>query len=458
MCATLCDGLQPRGFDVTTKTVADEALEAVASAEFDVVVTDLRMQGMTGLDLCSRINEERPDIPVVVITAFGSMDAAVGAIRSGAYDFITKPVEIEHLAVTLSRAIEHRALREEVKRLRQAVAQTQLFEGIIGESPVMRKLNDLINRAAAADASVLITGESGTGKELVARALHARSRRHEKPFVALSCAAMPETLLESELFGHVKGAFTDARADRKGLFAQADGGTIFLDEIGTMPLTVQPKLLRALQERHARPVGGNKEVPFDVRLVTATNEDLETAVHDGRFRSDLFYRLNVIHLHVPPLRARGKDILMLAQHFLEQYAVRSAKEVTGLSSHAAQKLLAYNWPGNVRELQNCLECAVALTAYDRLTVEDLPERIQEYRSSHVVVASEDPTELVPMEEVERRYILRVLDAVRGNKTLAAQILGFDRRTLYRKLETYLPEASDDAHRRDCPSGPSDVTP
>ncbi|MGB2987493.1 MAG: sigma-54 dependent transcriptional regulator, partial [Phycisphaerae bacterium] len=286
--------------------------------------------------------------------------------------------------------------------------------------------------------SVLITGESGTGKELVARALHARSGRHEKPFVALSCAAMPETLLESELFGHVKGAFTDARADRKGLFAQADGGTILLDEIGTMPLTVQPKLLRALQERHARPVGGNKEIPFDVRLVTATNADLETAVHDGRFRSDLFYRLNVVHLHVPPLRARGRDILMLAQHFLEQYAARSDKQVTGLSSQAAQKLLAYNWPGNVRELQNCVECAVALTAFDHLTVEDLPERIQQHRPSHVLVAGEDPTELVPMEEVERRYILRVLDAVRGNKTLAAKILGFDRRTMYRKLEKYLP--------------------
>jgi len=441
MCAVLQDGLQARGFDVTTKTVAEEALAAAVSSEFDVVLTDLRMRGTSGLELCRRIHELRPDVSVVVVTAFGNFDTAIGAIRAGAYDFITKPVEIEHLVLTIGRAMERRALREEVKRLRQEVAATQVLEGLVGESEVMRKLSDLISRAAAADASVLITGESGTGKELVAQALHARSSRHEKPLVALHCGAMPETLLESELFGHVKGAFTDARADRKGLLTQGDGGTIFLDEIGTMPLAVQPKLLRALQERHARPVGGNKEIPFDVRLITATNEDLETAVHEGRFRSDLFYRLDVVRIHVPPLRARGRDILLLAQHFIKQYAGRSAKQVTGLTSEAAQKLLAYNWPGNVRELQNCIECAVALTALEQLNVQDLPERIQQYRSSHILVAGEDPTELVSMEEMERRYILRVLDAVQGNKTLAAQILALDRRTLYRKLETYLSHES-----------------
>jgi two-component system response regulator HydG len=283
---------------------------------------------------------------------------------------------------------------------------------------------------------VLITGESGTGKEVVARALHRRGRRKNGPFVAVNCAALPETLLESELFGHARGAFTDARSARSGLFVQANGGTLFLDEITEMPLALQPKLLRALQERVVRPLGGEGEVPFDVRLVTATNRDLETAVEEGRFRGDLFFRVNVIHVPLPPLRARGGDILLLAQRFLGEYGARSSKQVTGLSPQAAERLLAYSWPGNVRELENCIERAIALAQHDHILPDDLPEKVRAYRRSHVLVASDDPAELVPLEEVERRYILRVMEAVGGNKSQAAQVLGLGRKTLYRKLEAY----------------------
>jgi two-component system response regulator HydG len=280
---------------------------------------------------------------------------------------------------------------------------------------------------------VLITGESGTGKELIARAIHERSQRRG-PFVAINCAAMPEQLLESELFGHVRGAFTDAKTSRAGLFVEADGGTLLLDEIGEMPLTMQTKLLRALEERRVRPVGGTREVPFDARLVAATNKDLEGEVAEGRFREDLFYRINVVRIEAPPLRARGNDILLLAQVFLQRASERSGKAVTGMVKDAAEKLVTYPFPGNVRELVNAMERAVALARYDQLTVDDLPQRIREHTRAAPFVTTDDPDELLTMSELENRYIQRVLEATGGNKTRAAKILGFDRRTLYRKLE------------------------
>lgn len=439
MCEVLDIGLKRREFKPTWKTSAEEAFDLLKESEYDAVVTDLNMPGIDGIQFCERITSNRSDIPVVVITAFGSLDTAVAAIRAGAYDFITKPFDTDELALALDRAVQHRMLTEEVKRLRIAVAETQKPEDIVGDSPAMRKLFDLMSRMSDADSSVLITGETGTGKELVARALHRQSRRAGQPFVAINCAAMPETLLESELFGHAKGAFTDAKADHKGLFLRGDMGTLFLDEIGSMPVGLQAKLLRALQEHRVRPVGSDTEEPFDARIIAATNSDLETAVDEGRFRSDLFFRINVIHVEVPPLRSRGTDALLLAQHFIDQFAARMDKRVLGLSSATADKLLSYSWPGNVRELQNCIERAVALTTYELLTVEDLPEKIRNYSPSHIVLASDNPAELVSMEEVERRYILRVLDAVRGNKTMAARVLGFNRKTLYRKLSRYLPE-------------------
>jgi two-component system response regulator HydG len=436
MCDVLEAALRERDFEVASRTSPAEGLKLLTEQDFDVVVTDVSMPGMTGVDLCKRIIANREDIPVLVMTAFGSMETAVAAIRAGAYDFVTKPFETEDFALTLDRALKHRALRDEVKRLRSAVSDQRRFDEIIGASAPMKKVYDLISRVAESDTSVLITGESGTGKELVAAALHKRSPRSEGPFVAINCAAMPESLLESELFGHVKGAFTDARQSRVGLFVKASHGTLFLDEIGEMPPGMQAKLLRALQERRVRPVGGDTEVPFDTRILAATNRDLETEVDEQRFREDLFYRINVVRIHVPPLRVRGGDVLLLAQHYLGRYACQGRAKVVGMTAAAAEKLLAYAWPGNVRELQNCLERAVALARLDQVGVDDLPEKIREFKSSRVVVESEDPSELLPMDEVERRYVLRVLDAVGGNKTMAARVLGFDRRTLYRKLDGY----------------------
>ncbi len=436
MCEYLEAELRARAFTTHAETSADAAFERLTAEDFDVVVTDLRMRGTGGLELCARIVQNRPDVPVIAITAFGSLETAVATIRAGAFDFITKPFDIDELVIAIERAARHRALRAEVKRLQRMVEGAARMDEMLGASPAMKKVYDRIARVADSDATVLVTGESGTGKELVAHALHRRSRRAAGPFVAINCSALPESVLESELFGHAKGAFTDAKSARKGLFAEADGGTLFLDEVGEMPLSVQPKLLRALETRSVRPVGGSAEVPFDVNLVTATNRDLESAVEGKRFREDLFYRINVVHIELPPLRARGNDVLLLAQAFLERFAAKSGKPIARMSSAVAQKLIAYAWPGNVRELQNCVEQAVALAQYEELTVEDLPARVRDYRSAHVLVVADDPSELVPMEEVEKRYILRVLEAAGGNKSIAARILGYDRKTLYRRLESY----------------------
>jgi two-component system response regulator HydG len=434
-------GLARRGYRTLTCPAASDALEVLATSELDVVVADLNMRAMNGLELCERIVTNHPDVPVIMLTGFGSLESAIGAIRVGAYDFITKPVEVDVLAMALDRAIQHRLLRREVKRLRRSAEGAAGLGELIGDSHAMAEVRGLLTRVADSDATLVLTGETGTGKEVAARAVHRAGRRSKGPFVAINCAAMPEALLESELFGHVRGAFTDARAAREGLFQQASRGTLFLDEIGDLPLGLQPKLLRALQERSVRPVGGDSEIAVDVRIVVATNRDLESAVAEGRFREDLFFRVNVIHVELPPLRTRGGDVLLLAQHFVRHFAARTGKPVLGLSHQVAERLTAYPWPGNVRELGNCMERAVALARYEQVTVDDLAERVRGYRPSHVLVASEDPSELVSLEEVERRYIVRVMQAVGENKTRAAQILGLDRKTLYRKLERHNGAAS-----------------
>ncbi len=441
MCQMLEADLTLRDFEVATFTSPNEAFESLKRNPCDVLLTDLNMPGLNGVELCQMVVQNWPGIPVVVMTAFGSMETAIAAIRAGAYDYVTKPVEMDMLALTLERAARHRALQEQVRRLSEAVRQTQRFDDLLGASPPMQALYDQLQRIAPTETSVLITGESGTGKELVAKALHERGTRKDGPFVAINCAALPETLLESELFGHTSGAFTDARSQRKGLFQQACGGTLFLDEIGDFPLATQAKLLRVLEQQTVRPVGGDEEIPVDVRLLSATNRDLEAAVDEGRFREDLFFRINVIQVELPPLRARGADILLLAQSFSERFAARSHKEVTGFSEPVADKLLAYNWPGNVRELRNVIERAVALTRFERLVVEDLPEKIRDYRRAQWFVAGDDPQELPPLEDVERRYILHVLEATGNNKTLTARVLGLDRKTLYRKLQQYGQEGS-----------------
>ena len=440
MTELLSERLKRRQFEVTAAHGAAEARVAFESAQPDVVVTDLNMPGQSGIQFCEWVVTNRADTPVILITAFGSLDTAVAAIRAGAYDFITKPFEIDVLAIALERAIKHRELRHEVKRLRSLL--DTMIDGargrseLLGESPVMQQLKELLGRVADSQASVLITGESGTGKEVVARLLHQKGPRADQPFIALNCAAMPEHLIESELFGHVKGAFTDARTDKVGLLVQANRGTLFLDEIGDMPLSLQPKLLRVLEERKVRPVGSSKEVPFDVRLISATHRDLQDAIVQNQFREDLYFRLNVIQLALPALRSRGNDVLLLGQHFVNIFAQQTGKAVKGLSPEAADRLSSYAWPGNVRELRNAIERAVALTQHENITVDDLPERIRAYKVSHVLVASQDPEELVNLAEVEKRYIARVLGAVGGNKSTAARILGIDRTTLYKKLQQY----------------------
>jgi len=433
-CDLLEMALSRQGMQVTTCTTAADALEKVASRDFDVVLSDLTMPDVSGLELCERIIALRPDVPVVLITGHGSLETAMGAIRAGAYDFVTKPIESKTLGVVVSRAVQHRRLRDQIKQLRAANDANASI--IVGGSPAMRKVADLIDRVGDSDASVLIHGETGTGKELVARAVHNKSKRREGPFVAINCAAVPHSLLESELFGHARGAFTDAKSTRVGLFQQANGGTLFLDEIGELPVDVQPKLLRALQERKVRPVGDNREIAYDARIVAATNRDLENEVREKRFREDLYYRINVVKVEVPPLRSRGSDTLHLAHHFLKVFAERSGKPTIQLSERAAERLMAYEWPGNVRELENCIEHAVALARFDQVTVEDLPEKLRGYLAGSFVATANDPTEIVTMEELEKRYLLRVFKLVGNNKSRAAEVLGIDRRTMYRKLERY----------------------
>ncbi|MEO7112773.1 MAG: sigma-54 dependent transcriptional regulator, partial [Polyangiaceae bacterium] len=405
LCETLEIGLRKRGHRVAWRTHAADALKLLEEQTFDVVVSDLNMREMSGLELCERVALNRPDVPVILLTAFGSLDSAIAAIRAGAYDFISKPVELDVLSLAVDRAATHKRLREEVKRLRSSAAQSSSHDSdLIGESAAMQAVHDLISRVASSEATVLISGESGTGKEVVAQAIHKRSTRSAGPFIAINCAALPEQLLESELFGYMRGAFTDAKETHVGLFAQARGGTLFLDEVGDMPLGLQPKILRVLQERTVRPLGGKSETPVDVRIIAASNRDLESAIEEKRFREDLYYRLNVVQIALPPLRARGGDILPLALRFITGFASASKKNVTGFSKEVAEKLVAYAWPGNVRELQNSMERAVALTRLQEICVDDLPEKIRDYRFSHVVVAGNDPTELVALDEVERRYI------------------------------------------------------
>lgn len=428
--------LKRAGYEVTACDSAERALSLLAQSEFEVVVTDLQMPQMEGLEFCKRIVRTWTELPVIVVTAFGTTQTAIAAMRAGAHDFIEKPLQIDELSLRLARAIEHKQLKHENRRLRETVGASQASAKMIGDSDAMRAVYGMLARVKASDATLLILGESGTGKELVARAVHEDSARRAGPFVAVNCAAVPEGLIESELFGHSRGAFTDAHSARTGLFMQANGGTLFLDEIGDLPLAMQVKLLRALQERTVRPVGGDREFAFDARIVAATNRDLETEVAERRFREDLYYRIHVLRIDMPPLRARGSDVLRIAAHYVHQFAERANKAVTGISAPVARKLLEYPWPGNVRELQNCMERAVTLTSFEELTLEDLPDKVANYAKTQFVVPVDNPTELLPLAQVEKRYILEVLRSVQGQKSLAAKVLGVNRRTLHRKLKDY----------------------
>ena len=436
VCDLVSMALERQGASVVACTSANKALELIATEDFDAVLTDLGMPEMPGTEVCERVAGINPSLPVAVLTGQGSMEMAIAAMRAGAYDFITKPVDPKLIALAVGRAVEHHKLTTELKRLRGAMAAQSTPSGLIGSSGPMKRIHETIARVAASEASVLVHGETGTGKELVARRIHATSLRKDGPFVAINCAAVPHTLLESELFGHARGAFTDAKSDRAGLFVQANKGTLFLDEIGEMPLEMQAKLLRALQERTVRPVGGNSDIAFDARLIAATNRDLEEEVEQKRFREDLFYRIHVVRIDVPPLRDRAADVPELAQYFLQRHAERSGKPALGISIEAARKLVGYHWPGNVRELENCIERAVAFAQFDQVTVDDLPEKIRDYRTDAFVVSANDATEVMTLAEVERRYVNRVLTILGGNKTRAAEVLGIDRRTLHRKIDRW----------------------
>jgi DNA-binding NtrC family response regulator len=426
--------LEHEGFVVETAGGGRPGVDRVKKGGIDLVVSDVKMPDLDGLDLLREVREVSPSPFVIIVTGFGSIDTAIRAVKLGANDYITKPFKIDQLILSIDKALAERSLRSEVTRLREEVSRRDRMDNIIGRSAPMQELFDLMRRLSASHANLLITGESGTGKELVARAIAARSPRKGRPFVAVNCAAIPENLLESELFGYARGAHSTANADRQGLFVEANGGTLFLDEIAELPLPLQPKLLRVLQDGDVRPLGTNRAERVDVRVIAATNRDLERALREGRFREDLYYRLNVIQLHLPPLRGRQDDILTLADHFLQRSSARSTKTVKGWKESAKKLLLAYSWPGNVRELENVVERAVALAEGELIGSDDLPRGMQERRGQDLL--SNAVAQGFTLDQLEREYIERVLDIEGGNKTRAAQRLGLDRKTLYRKLEEY----------------------
>ncbi|MEK6606248.1 MAG: sigma-54 dependent transcriptional regulator [Myxococcota bacterium] len=430
----LIETLREEGYRVEAASGGRAAAERVRGGGFDLVITDLKMPDIDGLDLLREVRSIEGAPHVVTITAFGSIETAIKAMKLGAYHYLTKPFDPAELCVVVQRALDERRLHGEVVTLRRELAKNFRLDNLIGHSGPMQEIFDLVRRLAPAMTSVLVTGESGTGKELVAKALHGGSGRVARKFVAVNCAAIPDTLLESELFGYKRGAFTDARTDRAGLFVEADGGTLFLDEIGDLSPALQAKLLRVLQDKEVRPLGSTRSEKVDVRMLAATNRDLEQRMREGLFREDLFYRLNVVQIHLPALRDRVDDILPLSEHFLRVMAARAGRPQKRFSPACAKALLAHHWPGNVRELENVMERAVALSEGELIEPDDLPTQVRERRASDPMAGA--LARGLTLADVEREYIERVLHAEGGNKTRAAQRLGLDRKTLYRKLEEY----------------------
>ena len=429
--------LRSWGYAVSEAADGDEALNLVRERAFDAVLTDVRMARMDGIHTLKSVLEYNPALPVVLMTAYSSVETAVEALRLGAYDYLVKPLDFEILRHTLRQAIEHSRLSVENRELRRQLSEAAARPGILGRSPAMLAMQETIATVAPTEATVLITGESGTGKELVARALHSGSARADKPMVTVNCAALAENLLESELFGHEKGSFTGADRRREGRFVQANGGTLFLDEIGEMPLPLQAKLLRALQEGEVQRVGSDAPLTVDVRVLAATNRDLREEVARRRFREDLYFRLNVISLEVPPLRDRGEDIPVLAAHFLERFAGRNRKSIRGFSPQAVDSLLRYAWPGNVRDLENAVERAVILCNGDLITRRELPAAITEAASpEEASSAAVGALAGLPLDELERRAIGETLRCTGDNKSEAARQLGITRATLHNKLRKY----------------------
>lgn len=426
--------LEMEGYSVFLAEDGAEAMKEMVRHEIDLVISDLRMPKVSGEELLKKISNAYPTVPVIILTGHGTVENAVNAMRNGAYDFVTKPVNLDRLNLLVKRALssrklvqEHRQLQEELARLEEKKSQP-----FIGKSSAMQRVFELIDQVAPTKASLLVTGESGVGKEVVADAVHRRSDRRDKPFIKVHCAALSESLLESELFGHEKGSFTGASAQKKGRFELANGGTIFLDEIGEINPSVQIKILRVLQEKSFERVGGEKTIEVDTRIIAATNRDLKKEVEKGNFREDLFYRLNVINLNIPPLRERKEDIPLLSSAFLKEFAQENNKAVEGIDNKAAMALYNYHWPGNVRELRNCMESALVLSRKHIIGLEDLPPHIREGENLSVVTIDIGST----MAEAEKKIIKMTLTAFNNNKSKAAEVLGIGRKTLHRKIHDF----------------------
>ena len=421
------------GYTISEADDGSTAIQKVHEQAFDLILMDIRMIKVSGLEALTEIKAFNPAIPVIIMTAYSSVESAVEALKNGAYDYLTKPLDFDELRLTMQRAMDHTHLREENRLLRESLGSQFDTRNIIGRSEAMVRLLETVAQVAASEATVLITGESGTGKEMIAGAIHFNSRRKEGPFVRINCAAITETLLESELFGHEKGAFTGAHRRKEGRFVQAHGGSLFLDEISEMSQAMQVKLLRVLQERELTRVGGEDPIRVDVRVIAATNRDLLQDMEAGRFREDLYYRLNVVNLHIPPLRQRREDIPLLAQHFLTRFSEKNRKSFKGITPQAMDRLLKYDWPGNVRELMNAVERGVVLGRSEYLDVEDLPLLVDELGKQRSVSPLQGDLSL---EEVEKSTILKALESTGGNKSEAARRLGITRKTLTAKLKKY----------------------
>jgi two-component system response regulator HydG len=421
------------GYDVEEADDGSAAIAKVEERPFDLILMDVRMLKVSGLEALERIKAFNPAIPITIMTAYSSVETAVEALKKGAYDYLTKPLDFDKLRLTLERAMEHVRLKEENRMLKENLGKHFDMQNIIGRSRAMLSLLETVAHVAMSEATVMITGESGTGKELIAGVIHYNSPRKDGPLVKINCAAITETLLESELFGHEKGSFTGADRRKEGRFYQANKGSLFLDEVSEMPLSMQVKLLRVLQERELTRVGGEKVIPVDVRVIAATNKDLDDLKNEGAFREDLYYRLNVVRLEIPPLRERREDIPLLARHFLDMFISKNNKEIKGLTPGAMDRLIRYNWPGNVRELMNAVERAVVLARTEYLDDQDF---------AMIQTTAQQPSETssyvdhMPLEAVEKAAILRMLDSVAGNKSEAARRLGITRKTLHQKLKKY----------------------
>ena len=419
-------------YNVKTAASGEEGLALIEKGDIDLVITDLRMNGISGEQVLARVTAETPGIPVIILTGHGSIDSAVDAMRHGAYDFLTKPLNLDQLTMIVKRALEGREMSLEHQHLKKELENSSALKGMIGKSAAMQKVQQMIQKVADTRASVLITGESGVGKELVANAVHNLSSRKDNSMVKVHCAALSETLLESELFGHEKGAFTGADRMQKGRFELAHGGSIFLDEIGEINQSVQIKILRVLQEKKFERVGGEQTISVDVRIIAATNRNLEEEVKAGRFREDLYYRLNVIHIEVPPLRDRKDDIPLLISNFLEEFNAENGKHIKSVDSRAKAAMFKYSWPGNIRELRNCMESAVVMCGGDEITLEDLPPTVRESGASDAVSVPLG----ISLDEAEKIIIQENLAANRNNRSRTAEILGIGRKTLQRRLSEW----------------------